>query len=118
MSQEVPEEYAAGLTTCLTLADLRAHVGAFAKYAKDAGVVVEQMSEDDMREFRRGLKLERKGRFAGEEWAKKFAAVLMPEPMFTVAAIADRYKAPFMVTYRRLEEVRPDLLLAPTGETR
>ena len=109
-AMEKPEAYSAFLTKCETLEQLRAHVLAYESLALDAVEIVHAMTVADFTEFRRGLKMERRGRFAGMEWAKRFAAVLMPEPMFTVTRIADEYKVPFMVAHRRLQEVRPDLL--------
>lgn len=107
---EKPEAYAAFLTKCETLEQLRAHVLAYESLALDAARIVHEMTRKDFKEFRRGLKLERAGKFAGLEYSKRFAAILMPEPMFTIAIIADQYKVPFNIAHQRLKEHRPDLL--------
>lgn len=106
---EKPEAYSAFLTKCTTLEQLRAHVLAYEDLALDAVDIVHKMTTADFKEFVRGLKMERRGKFAGEEWAKRFIAVLMPEPMFTISAIADEYKVPFAVACIRLKEVQPEL---------
>ena len=106
-----PEDFAQRLTDCATLAELRELMTLYSDLAIDAGRIVASMTDDDFREFRRGLKSERKGRFAGEAWAQRFNAVLMPMPMFRIAMIADEYKAPFSVTWGRLKALRPDLLV-------
>lgn len=114
---ETPERYAKGLSECDTLAALAAHVMAYAEFAKDAWPIVRDMSEADFVTFRKGLRSERRGKFAGLEFAQRFAAVMMPEPMFTIVQIADEYKVPFVVAHRRLKEVRPDLLeLRPAAD--
>lgn len=107
---ETPERYSKGLGACETLEQLRNHVQAYADLAVDALPIVASMSSADFPEFIRGVRSERRGKFAGKEWAKRFIAVLMPEPMFTVARIATEYHAPFNVTLRRIKEVRPELL--------
>lgn len=107
---EKPEAYAAFLTKCETLNQLHAHVCAYDPLTIDAVRIVEKMTDDEFTEFRRGLKLERAGTFAGVEWCKRFAAVLMPEPMFTVARIAHEYNVPFNVALIRIRDVRPELL--------
>jgi hypothetical protein len=108
--KETPQRYAEGLAACGDVSELRAHVEAFADLAVDALRIVQQMTDADWPEFSRGLKSERRGRFAGEEWARRYVAVLMPEPMFTVARIAGEYHAPFAVALRRIKDVRPELL--------
>ena len=110
---ETPEQYASDLSACKTLDELRACMGKYSYLATDAAPIVSAMTEADFQVFVRGLKYERRGKFAGEKWAKQFAAVLMPEPMFTVARLANEYKAPFDVTLRRIKEVRPDILSVP-----
>ena len=110
---EKPEAYAAFLTKCVTLEQLRAHVLAYESLALDAAQIVHAMTPKDFTEFRRGLKLERAGQFAGEAWAKRFIAVLMPDPMFTIARIAIEYKVPFNVAHWRLQEVHPELFVEP-----
>lgn len=107
---EKPEAYSTFLTKCETLEQLRAHVFAYDPLTLDAVPIVEKMTPTDFKEFRRGLKLERARTFAGVEWNKRFGAVLMPEPMFTVAIFANKYQVPFNVALIRLREVRPDLL--------
>ena len=107
---ETPQRYAKGLSACVTLDDLRAHIDLYRELAKDAAIVADAMKPSDMPEFIKGLKSERRGKFAGEAWAKKYMAILMPEPMFTVAQLADQYKAPFNVTLFRIRQVRPELL--------
>jgi hypothetical protein len=109
---EPDRDYTKALTTCDTLDDLRALVTAYEPIAIDAPSVVATMTAEDFAEWRRGLKIERRGKFAGEAFAKKFGAILMPMPMMRISMIADEYKAPFGVTWMRLKELRPDLLQA------
>lgn len=107
--------YARQLTDCSTLDELRALVTFYSDLSVDAVSVVAAMTADDFTEFRRGLRSERKGRFAGEPWMLRFGAVLMPMPMLRISQIADQFKAPFDVTWRRLRDVRPDLLTVPSA---
>lgn len=103
-------DYTHALTDVTTLEQLRALVTVYAELAVDAVPVVQRMTDDDFAEFRKGMLLERKKKFAGEAWAKKFGAVLMPMPMMQITQVADHFKAPFGVTWQRLKDLRPDLL--------
>ena len=107
---ETPELYAKGLADADTLEALRAHVEGYADLAKDARPIVRAMTEAEFPVWRKGLKSERRGKFAGMEFAQKYAALMMPEPMFTVARLANEYHVPFAVALRRVQDVRPDLL--------
>ena len=103
-------EYAASLTTCDSADDVRALLIAYRPLVLDALLVAAKMTAEDFRVFRIGLKQERRGKYAGDEWMHRFGAILMPQPMMTVTQIAQQYKAPFGVTYQRLKDLRPDLL--------
>lgn len=107
---EQDQDYAKALTECETLADLRALVDAYRPLVLDAVPVVDAMTEVDFIEWRKGLKLERRGKFAGDDFARKFGAVLMPLPMERITELAREYQAPFGVTWFRCLELRPDLL--------
>lgn len=110
MSEDQDTAYSRALENCTTLAELRDLVNQHAEMAVDAKAVVSAMTDADMVEFRRGLKSERKGRFAGERWARRFGAILMPMPMLRVSQIAGEYHVPFAVALKRIKDVRPDLL--------
>src|SRR5688500_12702503 len=105
---EKPEAYAAMLPKCATLDELRAHVLAYEDIAIDAAEVVHAMTKADFREWQIGLKKERRGKFAGEDFVRRFGAVLMPQPMLRITMIADEYGVPFVVAHHRLKEVRPE----------
>lgn len=101
---EQPTDYAEALDAADTLEKLRATTGNWIPLAEDAHKVVMGMNPADFSEWRTGLAQERKGRFAGEEWAMKFGAVMMPEKMLKVSMIAMQFGAPWGCTYLRLKE--------------
>lgn len=113
MLAEHDTDYAKALTVCDSLADLKALVTRYQELVVDAVPVVAAMTEADFQAFRKGLKSERRGKFAGEEWAERFGAVLMPLPMMTITQVAAQFQAPFGVTWQRLRDLRPDLLEVP-----
>jgi len=115
MSGSQDRDYAKALTDCSTLAELRELVTAYAPLALDAQPVVAAMTDADFTKFLKGLKSERRGKFAGDAWAQKFGAVLMPWPMMRVTQIADQFKVPFGVAWFRCKELRPDLLKVDVG---
>lgn len=103
------EAYVTGLRTCLTLAELSAHVLAYADIAIDAAEVVSRMSEADFPVWQAGLLKERRREFAGDAFARRFGALLMPEPMFTISMMVSQYAVPFAIAEQRLRAYRPDL---------
>lgn len=113
MGDDQDRQYAEQLTLADTLERLKELLTNYRPLAEDAFQVVETMTEDDFQEFRKGLKKERKGRFAGEAWAEKYAAIVMPLPMMRVTEVAAQFKAPFGVTWQRCKDLRPDLLAVP-----
>ena len=111
MSEDMDDaSYTRHLTECATLDDLRALVTRYHTLAVDAVPIVATMTDAEFPEFRRGLKQERKGRFAGLAWAKAYGAVLMPMPMFQISRVAIEFHVPFSVAWRRIQDVRPDWL--------
>ncbi len=117
MSGEQYRDYAKALDKCETLGDLQTLVREFAELAVDAMVVVNAMTEDDWPEFRVGLTMERLGEFAGDEWAARFGAILMPLPMMTITQVAAKFNAPFGVAWHRCKDLRPDLLKVAPPES-
>lgn len=101
---EQPTDYAEALGAADTLEKLRATTGNWIPLAEDANKVVVGMTPADFKAWRKGLAKERKGQFAGEEFMKKYGAVLMPEKMLKVSMIAMKFQAPWGCTYIRLKE--------------
>lgn len=99
-----PGDYVKALDAADTLPKLRDVAEAWAEIASDAAGIILKMTEEDFAVWRAGLALERRGEFAGEDFAIKYGAVQMPEVLFKVAIIADRFKAPWGCTYIRLKE--------------
>ncbi len=110
MNGEQDADYTKALTACQNVAEVKALVSEYAELAVDAVPLAEAMTDADWAEFQRGLKSERRGKFAGEDWMHRFGAILMPLPMMTITQIADQYKAPFGVAWFRCRDLRPDLL--------
>lgn len=103
-TSETPKDYSAGLSKCKTLDQLREHVQTYRRIADDAWQIVKDMEQPAFLELLRGLRKERKGEFAGEEWAEKYMAVMLPEILFRVSAVAVQYGAPWGCAYIRLKE--------------
>ena len=99
------KDYVDGLTKSKTLEDLQAHCQTYQRVADDAFKVIREMKAEDFGTFIKGLRKERKGEFAGEEWAEKYGAVLMPEILMRVGIVADEYQVPWGCAYIRLKDV-------------
>jgi len=83
---------------------LRSVTADWRELADDALECANNMTAEDFELFRKGLKKERKGVFAGEKWSERFADILMPALMFKVSITASEYKVPWGLAYLRLKE--------------
>jgi len=92
---ETFNEYGEALDRAKSLDDLREVVTQYRRFAYDAVRLVAKMKANEWPAFKKGLRLERKGKFAGEDFAKKYGAVLMPEVMFKVGMIAHQFHVPW-----------------------
>lgn len=96
-------EYVAGLKAAQSLDTLREFVKQQRFIANDAYAAV-GADDFDWNEFCRGRKLENKGEYAGDEWAKRFGAVLMPEILIRVGIVAHTYGVPWGCAYIRMRD--------------
>lgn len=79
--------------------------------APDAIVVARRMTEEEFPAFREGLLKERKGSFAGEDWADKYLAILLPERMMHASILANEMKVPWGLAFLRCQEAGWDKML-------
>lgn len=64
------------------------------------------MNDDQFAEWRSGFERERQGTFAGEEWALRFGAILMPERSIHASLAEMKFKAPWGLCLKRLAEAK------------
>jgi hypothetical protein len=95
----------AGLDGAGSLKELRAFVRGWPTLAPDAIAAARAMKAADWDDWRRGLASERKGEFAGEAWADKFGALLIPRRMLRASALASQFFVPFGVAWIRLRDL-------------
>lgn len=98
-------DYNRALDTCMTLRELQMTVGQFKRIASDAVESVATMTEADMLAFRAGLKKERRGKFAGEEWSARFGAIVMPELALHVGMVAAHFRVPWGLAFIRCKDM-------------
>lgn len=103
-TSDTNQDYVDGLTKAKTLKELQSHVQTYQRVAGDAWEIVGVMDEDAFHEWRHGLLQERKNKFAGEPWAEKYGAVLMPRILMEVSMVASHFEAPWGCAYIRLKE--------------
>ena len=98
------KEYAIGLRQCDTrrrLSEFLEHWLAFASDAIDA----RPKSDTEFVEFSVGLRMESRGKYAGDEWAQRFGTILMPEILFQVAVISQKFNVPWGTAFTRCQDV-------------
>lgn len=101
---DLPKEWQIGLDQCKDLARLREFGLHWGGVCTDAWDVIRKMTEQDFNVFRHGLAAERKGKYAGDDWATQFGAILMPELLLRVSFIAEQFGAPWGLAWKRCEE--------------
>jgi hypothetical protein len=102
---ETATDYANAIRECKTLAHLRLVTEKYRRVADDAYLIALQMTDKDFKEWLAGLAVESKGRFAGDEFALKYGALMMPETLFKVAIVASEYGVPWGCAFIRLKDV-------------
>lgn len=70
----------------------------------DVENTIEKWTPQDFDDFKKSLKLERKGIFMGEKNALRFCVVMMPELMFKATVLAQQFVAPWGTAVIRLVE--------------
>jgi hypothetical protein len=76
----------------------------FERIADDALKVAKAMTKQDFHEFRKGLKAERKGQFAGVVFSEQYGAIIMPAKMMIASLVEDKFKVPWGLAVIRCEE--------------
>jgi len=104
VSEDVVSNYNDALDAAANRKRLVSYLQAWQEFAPDARAIVKAMTERDFDEWRAGLTKERSGEFAGEEWARRFGVVLMPERMVRTTVIAQRFAVPWGLAWLRLKE--------------
>lgn len=96
------QDYSKGLTEAKSLTALNAFLDLWVPYVPDAKAVVNKMTDSDFKDFKKGLEIERSGKFAGENWAHRYGSVLLPENLMKATLLADQFQAPFIIALQRL----------------
>jgi predicted TIM-barrel fold metal-dependent hydrolase len=104
-TSEQPTDYAKALAAAKDADAVRAVTAAYGDLAEDANEIAQAMDDVMFRRWRRGLTKERRGEFAGEEFAATFGALQMPEVMFKVSMYATQFGVPWGLMYLRLKQV-------------
>lgn len=101
---EQPSDYSAALDAAKSLPELVATLKEWESLCADALAVAVKMTEADFAQWQEGHAKERRGEFAGEEYAKKFGALDMPATLLKVAMVAMRFGTPWGCAYLRLKQ--------------
>lgn len=98
------QDWAEALGAADTLPKLIDLVNEWKELCADARLVAHAMNADDFAVWRKGLAKERRGKFAGEEFATKYGPLSMPAVLFKVSMMASQYHVPWGLMYTRLKE--------------
>ena len=98
------KDWARGVDAAETKVDLLALCEEWHPYASDAKGVVLSMTPNEWTLWRAGLALERSRVFAGQEFAERFGAILLPEKLMDATLVARRFHVPLVIALQRIEE--------------
>lgn len=104
-TENVVPEYTKGLTKADTLPKLLLFLKGWEGLADDAIAWAKTMTEKDFRAFRRCLKIERSGKFSGEQYAPMVGTLTMPDLMLRASVAESTYHVPWGTAVIRLKEV-------------
>ncbi len=96
-------DYCEALDPCKSLAELTALLEEYHTLFPDALAAIPK-DQEEFEVFLKGLKKERRGRFAGETFVKRFGPVLMPATAMEVSFVAHKYSVPWGCAFIRLKE--------------
>jgi len=98
--------YNAGLDRAANREALRSFLNEWPTLAPDARVAARRIkTPEDWAAWRRGLEMERRGEFAGEEWARRFGEITMPARMLRASMLADQFHVPWGLAWLRLKDI-------------
>ena len=97
-------DYLKGVRAAKTLAALQEHVMTYRRVANDAHEIVQKMDQPAFLAFQKGERSERRGKFAGEDWAAKYGAVILPAVLMQIGLIAQHFGAPWGCAFIRCKE--------------
>lgn len=101
---EPTTQYAKELWLAVTLDDFRGFAHKWEPLAPETKKIVSAMTNEEFKEFRVGLRKERKKEFAGEAFYKKYKAVMMPDVLFAVSYTSVNFNAPWGTCYLRMRQ--------------
>lgn len=96
-------DYCAALPKCKTLPDLMTLLHSYHTIFADA-LEAAPTNDVEFAAFMAGLRKERRGQFAGEDYANRYGAVMMPELMLHVGMVAQKFGVPWGCAFIRLRE--------------
>lgn len=101
---ETAAEYSTELGKIKTLHKLREFIDHWWALCNDAYNIVQGMNAATWKEFKTGWALEKKHEYAGDVWAEKYSAVIMPEILFRVSVVSANFHVPWGTAFIRLKE--------------
>lgn len=104
-TSDVPAMYSKEIDSADTLERLVQATARWRLVASDAHDAAAKMGEAEFLLFRRGLRKERRGVYAGDEWCERFGDIIMPAVMLKVGVLAHKVHVPWGCAWNRLKEV-------------
>lgn len=98
-------DYIKAVDNARTADALREATRHFSPLFPDAYKVAKGLDDHAFLEWRSGLRKERRKEFAGDAFAQRYGAILMPEIAMEVGMLTHEFHVPFGLAFNRLVEV-------------
>lgn len=102
---EISKPYVAGVQSCATVDELKKFLYEWKELAPDALSAV-QAPTFSWDEYQKMCRMERRGKYAGDEMAEKYGAILMPGVIMFIGLQADAFKVPEGLMFMRLRDAK------------
>lgn len=101
---EICKPYVDGVRKCKSKDELEQFVNLYWRELAQDALDAIRSKEFIWSQYKNGLKLEKRGEYAGDEWAEKYAAILLPAVIMYVGLQAVHFHAPDGCVFIRMEQ--------------
>ena len=101
---EISKTYTKGINKCNSFEDLKSFLFNWKEFTQDA---IEQMGSEDFSwdEYMKGVKIERRGKYSGDKWAKNYSAILLPKIILFIGLKAQQMFVPEGALFIRVKDL-------------
>jgi hypothetical protein len=101
---EICKPYVDGVKKCKSKEELEEFVNLYWRELAQDALDAIRSKDFIWSQYKAGMKMEKRGQYSGDEWAEKYAAILLPGVIMFIGLQAQRFCAPEGCVFIRLEQ--------------